>query len=101
MVLDPRFFKHSNDFVPERWTTSPELNIRPDVFVPFFAGPYACPGKQLGLMELRQVLASMVMQFDFEFASKDYQREFQTGTKDYFGIEFHSLNMVFTSRHTA
>lgn len=37
-ALDPRFYVHPDDFIPERWTTRPELTKDPSLFVPFSIG---------------------------------------------------------------
>ena len=49
-------------------------------------GTYSCVGKQLALMELRLVLASLVMRFDVTFASGEDGRALLEDTKDYFTL---------------
>ena len=57
-------------FHPERWLTgssdlsSPYSKDRKDAFNPFSLGPHNCPGKNVGYLELRLVLARMVWNFD-------------------------------------
>ncbi|KAM5372586.1 hypothetical protein ACJZ2D_007360 [Fusarium nematophilum] len=50
---DERSFACPDDFIPERWTTQPELVKNRSIFAPFSIGRYSCAGKQLGLMEIR------------------------------------------------
>lgn len=61
---DPRNFVSPNEFMPERWTTRPDLVINRDAFIPFSTGPYDCVGKRLAYMEMRSVIAKVVDEFD-------------------------------------
>lgn len=45
---DPRTFPHGDEFIPERWTTQPELVKDAAVYSPFSVGRFSCVGKQLG-----------------------------------------------------
>lgn len=45
---DPRTFPHGDEFIPERWTTRPELVKDATVYSPFSVGRFSCVGKQLG-----------------------------------------------------
>lgn len=61
---DARNFVAPDEFVPERWTTRPELVRNKSVFIPFSTGPYSCAGKALALMELRSLVGRVVAEFD-------------------------------------
>lgn len=37
-----------NEFLPERWSSKPELIKEKDAFIPFSTGPFGCIGKNLG-----------------------------------------------------
>ena len=37
-MIDERFFSRPTEFLPERWTTSPELVLNSEVFIPFLSG---------------------------------------------------------------
>ena len=37
-MIDERFFCRPTEFLPERWTTSPELVLNSEVFIPFLSG---------------------------------------------------------------
>ncbi|PLB41072.1 cytochrome P450 [Aspergillus candidus] len=65
---DPRNFTLPDNFIPERWSTRPELVLRREAFNPFSTGPYACAGKSIALMEMRMLLVTLVGRFDFTFA---------------------------------
>jgi cytochrome P450 len=61
---DPRNFEQPEDFIPERWTSRPELVLNKGAFIPFSTGPYNCVGKGLAMMELRSVISRVVNEFD-------------------------------------
>ncbi|KAJ4299023.1 hypothetical protein N0V90_004267 [Kalmusia sp. IMI 367209] len=60
MSRDERNFVHPNEFIPERWTTKPELCLNKSAFIPFIIGSYMCVGRNLAMMELRSVVARVV-----------------------------------------
>ena len=61
---DPRAFVQPKDFIPERWTTRPELVLRKDAFVPFGYGTYGCAGRALAMLQMRMVLAMIIKRFE-------------------------------------
>ncbi|KAH7152602.1 cytochrome P450 monooxygenase [Dactylonectria macrodidyma] len=74
LFRDPRSFEQPNEFIPERFTTRPELVINPSIFAPFLTGPYACVGRRLALMEIRRVIAKILQSYDISlgpFQTKD------------------------------
>ena len=98
--LDERSFVRPNEFLPERWLDQPELIKDPSVYIPFFgSGTFSCVGKALALLQMRQVLASIVSEYTFELASKEHGgEEFLADTNDYFACFANTLNLVFHSR---
>ena len=66
----PDNFSSPTSFSPERWlsksfdTSSPFSKDRKDAFQPFSLGPHNCPGRNLGYLELRLILANIVWNFD-------------------------------------
>lgn len=117
-LLDERFFALPDSFIPERWTTKPELVKDVSVYVPFgigefvalswyfppqapltrFQGKYACVGKQLGLMEVRLVTSMILRQFDVDFSQDGAASSFLSGLRDRFTFSAPSLDVVFTAR---
>ena len=89
-----------DDFLPERWTDQPDLIKDASVYIPFFgSGTFSCVGKALALLQMRQVLASIVLEFTFELASKEHGGdEFLADTTDYFACFANTLNLVFHLR---
>lgn len=51
--LAPRAFVAPNEFIPERWTTRPELILNKKAFCPFSLGRYACKSPYLFQRSLR------------------------------------------------
>ncbi|KAJ1327028.1 cytochrome P450 family 628 [Microdochium nivale] len=93
---DPRFYVHPNDFIPERWTTRPELTKDPSLFVPFSIGRYSCVGKQLALMEIRSVVCRIMQRFDVTVAHEDVPQNFRAGLQDGFTLAAPTLRLLFT-----
>lgn len=69
LQTDARYFEEPLAFVPERWTTRPDLVRDRRAFHPFLVGPYGCVGKRLALRFVRLVLASTLRAYDVEFAA--------------------------------
>jgi cytochrome P450 len=68
MPVDPRAFTQPNKFIPERWTSQPELVLRKDAFVPFGYGAHNCAGRPLAMLQLRMVIAMIFRRFEVLFA---------------------------------
>ncbi|KAJ5805507.1 Cytochrome P450 [Penicillium pulvis] len=98
LFRDERVFVRPNEFLPERWTTHPELVKDPSVFIPFSSGPYSCVGKQLALMELRRVTAEILTRYDTAFDGKQTVPAFWDGKRDTFTLVTAPLWLVFKER---
>ncbi|QSZ30648.1 hypothetical protein DSL72_000206 [Monilinia vaccinii-corymbosi] len=61
-------YSSPHKFLPTRWFADSQLLLDKSAFSPFSVGAYSCVGKQLGLMELRAVIARLVTRFDVRFA---------------------------------
>ena len=87
-------------FIPERWTTRPELIINKVAYIPFVMGPYKCPGRAIAMMELRSVIAKTVSRYDISIP-KDVKfdlNDFFANVKDHFTAGIPLQNLVFTRR---
>jgi cytochrome P450 len=81
---DSRNFEQPEDFIPERWTSRPELVLNKGAFIPFSTGPYNCVGKGLAMMELRSVISRVVNEFDIVLPA-GFKKEVYFGSiKDHF-----------------
>ncbi|RAL16349.1 cytochrome P450 [Aspergillus homomorphus CBS 101889] len=56
---DPRNFVDPHSFVPERWSSKPEMVLCKEAFKSFSTGKYSCAGKQFAMMEMRLVVATI------------------------------------------
>lgn len=86
------------EFIPERWTSQPDLVLNKKAFTPFGIGPYGCVGKQLALNEIRTVVAKLVLDFDVKFADGENGRRILEDTKDYFVLGLGDLELSFAAR---
>ncbi|KAF4341678.1 cytochrome P450 monooxygenase 67 [Fusarium beomiforme] len=115
MYRDERCFEKPNEFIPERWTTQPELVKDASVYAPFASGMFApsllgvladvsgrgiCAGKQLALMEMRYVLTDILSRYDISLAPGADPQAFFDGLRDCYTLELPKLDMVFTPRAT-
>lgn len=98
---DPRNFVKPNEFIPERWTTKPELVLEPGNSIPFSVGPYSCVGKQLALMEMRYVVSQIVHRYDVSLAQGQSAQKFLDDKKDAFTLALGELNLVFDKRKSS
>jgi tryprostatin B 6-hydroxylase len=67
-ITGAKFFKEPDSFIPERWTTRPDLIIDKRAYHPFLLGPNNCVGKRLAMIVLRFTIAYTVWNYDFQFA---------------------------------
>lgn len=57
---DERFFKDPHEFIPERFQNSTH---NPYVFIPFSAGPRNCIGQKYAMMEIKFVMAKLLLKY--------------------------------------
>ncbi|ROW07794.1 hypothetical protein VMCG_03516 [Cytospora schulzeri] len=95
---DERSFVRPDEYIPERWTSKPDLIKDASVFSPFSIGPYNCVGKQLALMEIRGVTSRILQRYDVSLAPGQTREAFINGLVDGFTLACPKLNLVFTPR---
>ncbi|KAI1755314.1 cytochrome P450 [Xylaria castorea] len=98
VLRSPKAFVAPNEFIPERWTTRPELILNKKAFCPFSQGRYACIGRNLALNELRAVISKSVLEFDISFAPGETGRTLLEESKDIFTMSLAKLELCFTKR---
>ena len=81
---DPRNFVKPDEFLPERWTSKPELVLNKNAFIPFSIGPYNCVGKTLANMKLQIVIARVVNEFDIRLPDGFVAEQYWDGIRDQF-----------------
>ncbi|KAK7606278.1 cytochrome P450, partial [Phyllosticta paracitricarpa] len=87
----------ANEFRPDRWEDV-DTTVETAPFIPFTRGTYACPGKALGYMEMRAVVAGMVKRFDLELAEGQSAAAFDDGCLDTFTLTNLPLWVVIRKR---
>ncbi|KAB2572194.1 putative benzoate 4-monooxygenase cytochrome p450 protein [Lasiodiplodia theobromae] len=98
---DPRNFPKPEDFIPERWSSMPELALHKEALIPFSAGTYACVGKPLAMMELRMAVAMVVRRFEIALADPvESVKLFEEspGWQDSFTVKVPPLKVCFKER---
>ena len=95
---DPRAFVQPDEFIPERWSTRPELILNRNAFFPFSIGAFACVGKQLAYNEMRTVAASLTLSFEVRLAEGEDGNDLLNNTVDVFVVNTGHLNVVFEKR---
>ncbi|POR35382.1 Tryprostatin B 6-hydroxylase [Tolypocladium paradoxum] len=98
---DERVFLQPNEFIPERWTSRPDLVKDASVFTPFSTGRYSCAGKNLGLMELRYVTSQIIHRYNVRMAPTQRPSDFLGGLADAFTFSSKTLNLSFDSREAS
>ena len=85
-------------FIPERWSTRPELVKHQGAFAPFSIGPYGCIGRPLALLSLRTTLVRLILSFDFDFVPGDKGQDVEWGATETFTLAPGPLHMKFRPR---
>ncbi|MCJ1421897.1 hypothetical protein MMC32_008264 [Xylographa parallela] len=91
-------FEKADQFIPERWYSSPSMVKNKRAFTPFSQGRYSCVGKNLALAELRYVTALVVGKYSIEFAPGEDGGRVEGNMKDQFTAAPGTLNLVFKTR---
>ncbi|OAP64204.1 hypothetical protein AYL99_00176 [Fonsecaea erecta] len=66
------YFYKPDEFLPERWLGGEQFkNDNHNVFQPFSTGPRNCIGKNLAILEMRMILATLLWNFDLELLRDD------------------------------
>ncbi|KAL2821321.1 cytochrome P450 [Aspergillus cavernicola] len=99
MGRDESNFVAADKFIPERFSTRPELIRHKDAFVPFSTGPAGCIGKNLALMEMRLMTAHLVTGFDVAFAPGEDGTDL-LNSEDHFTVALKPLHLLFKRRET-
>ncbi|KAL1850331.1 hypothetical protein Plec18167_007432 [Paecilomyces lecythidis] len=87
------------EFIPERWYSQPELIKQKNTFAAFGLGPYACIGRALALMEMRNMICHILSRFEsFELAPGEDGSALMNKTKDHFTMGIQSFKMVWKAK---
>jgi tryprostatin B 6-hydroxylase len=94
---DESNFVMAEQFIPERFSSQPDLVKNKDAFAPFSIGPYGCIGKNLAYMEIRLLTAQLITRFDVSLAPGEDGTDLLNSV-DHFTIGLKPINMIFTRR---
>ncbi|KAM7196765.1 Tryprostatin B 6-hydroxylase [Naviculisporaceae sp. PSN 640] len=98
MQRSEKAFVQPDEFIPERWTTKPELILDRAGFMPFLVGPNNCVGKRLAWMVLRLIVANTVYHFKFRFAPGEDGKDIYEKAQNQLVLTPGPLNLVFEKR---
>ena len=96
--VDEKYFPNAEGFIPERFSTQPELIKHKDAWGPFSVGPYSCIGKNLAYMEIRGLTAQLITKFKASCAQGEDGKDLVSNSKDHFTLGLRPFQLVFTKR---
>ncbi|GKT57817.1 cytochrome P450 [Colletotrichum tofieldiae] len=91
-------FEQANDFIPERWTTRPEMIRNAAAFAPFGTGHHSCLGRFLAMDTMRFVVAKLVKKYHFRLAPGETGNRVFDDIKDQFTSNPGPLSLCFELR---
>jgi cytochrome P450 family 628 len=80
---DARYFASPDVWMPERWTTSPELVLDKRAFNTFNTGAHSCAGKMFALLEAKVFFSKVVGAFEIGFAPGEDGTDLMTKNRDH------------------
>ncbi|KAL6831928.1 cytochrome P450 [Trichoderma camerunense] len=92
-------FEKASEFVPERWTTRPEMVRNAAAYAPFGTGHNSCLGKTLALDTMKYVLARILKNYRFRAAPGEDSLSALETVKDQFTSNPGTLKLQFERRH--
>lgn len=91
-------YKSADQWIPERWTTRPEMVRDTRGFAPFSQGRFNCVGKGLAMNEMRFVIALLIQKFQVDFLGHDKGEELFANLRDQFTAAPGKLELRFSAR---
>ncbi|KAK2053246.1 cytochrome P450 [Colletotrichum caudatum] len=91
-------FERANDFVPERWTTKPEMIRNAAAFAPFGTGHHSCLGRFLATDTMRFVVARLVKKYHIRLAPGETGNRVFEEIRDQFTSNPGPLSLCFELR---
>lgn len=82
LAVDPDSEKPRNSSISST-TPNSDITLNRTAYIPFSYGPMNCVGRPLALMELRLIIALVVLKFDMRFVGDTAER-WEGELKDYF-----------------
>ncbi|KAJ7083592.1 cytochrome P450 [Mycena belliarum] len=84
-ISEDNFFPDPLSFRPERWLPGglgPGSVLKKTALTTFTAGPHACPGKNFAMVQMRHLIARLVLNFDLALCPHLSPEEFMKGFKN-------------------
>ncbi|KAM0254291.1 hypothetical protein ACHAQJ_006931 [Trichoderma viride] len=105
-IIAPRYtigrlddcFERASEFIPERWTTRPEMVLNAAAYAPFGTGHHSCLGKTLALDTMKFVLARVLKNYRFRAAPGDLSLSALESVRDQFTSNPGILKLQFEIR---
>ncbi|CEL09984.1 hypothetical protein ASPCAL13111 [Aspergillus calidoustus] len=105
-IVAPRFvisrredcFEDANQFIPERWTTRPEMVHNKAAFAPFGTGGKSCIGRALAMNDMMLVAAHVVSRYKMRFPPGETGDSVFNDWTDNFTSTLGRLRLVFEMR---
>ncbi|KAI1076811.1 cytochrome P450 [Whalleya microplaca] len=91
-------YESADQFIPERWTTRPEMVKDARGFAPFSQGRFNCVGKSLAMSEMRFVIALLIKKFEVGFWGNDRGERLFGDLRDQFTAAPGRLDLRFRVR---
>ncbi|KAK2873645.1 hypothetical protein FQN49_002198 [Arthroderma sp. PD_2] len=91
-------YVHADRWIPERWSSSPELVKDARSFHPFSQGRYTCLGKELAMTELRMVTAQLISKYYIRTAPGTDPSCVERDMRDQFTATPGNLHLIFGHR---
>lgn len=92
LAVDPESEEQQTPSPRVAFDSNPNLILNRTAFIPFSYGPMNCVGRPLALMELRLLIALLVLKFDMRFVDDSAER-WEGELKDYFVVVKGSLDV--------
>ena len=91
-------FVRAREFIPERWTSSPELVLNASASAPFGTGAASCVGRVLATDIIKLTAARLVRKYTFSLAPGDKGRGVGSEVRDTFMPRPGDLSLCFKLR---
>ncbi|CAG8952495.1 hypothetical protein HYFRA_00001242 [Hymenoscyphus fraxineus] len=91
-------YEKPTEFIPERWSSKPEMIRNKNAFASFSLGPMACVGRQFAMMELRNLTSRILSEFKVNFAPGEDGHAIMHEWHESFTMHVDSLMLQFKQR---
>ncbi|KAH7326308.1 cytochrome P450 [Stachybotrys elegans] len=105
-IIGPRYtiqrredcFVHANEFIPDRWTSRPELVRNAAAYSPWGVGHHSCIARVMATDMLRATTARIIKNYQFRLAPGNTGRQVQLDMTDQLTLSPGHLQLCFAPR---